>query len=182
MMPLAFLSMLCCLAVDCRYNLLLFSGLVYAGECAEYQCMYGLGIVVMSCHAGPCLVAELLTDHYGLVFFHGVFVEGHFLPGSLTYFYGFLQIIIFHCMLLLHFSWLLDHKQRKSHHNTLSTLSRKLGTLLVYSPAVLGLLFQAMSCRSMCKAYGLTALLLGFGHSWVLLAGVVGVIAVSCRH
>ena len=43
-------------------------------------------------NAGPWYIGELLTGVYGLVGVHGVIVAGHFLPGSLTYLNGVLQV------------------------------------------------------------------------------------------
>ncbi len=37
-------------------------------------------------------MAEVLTGQYGLIGAHGVYVSGHFLPGSMTYLYGYLQV------------------------------------------------------------------------------------------
>ena len=41
---------------------------------------------------GPWYVAEVLTGSYGFIGAHGVYVSGHFLPGSMTYLYGTLQV------------------------------------------------------------------------------------------
>ena len=41
---------------------------------------------------GPWYVGEVLTDVYGLVSVHGVRVAGHFLPGSVTYIHGIIQV------------------------------------------------------------------------------------------
>lgn len=47
---------------------------------------------VLPLNAGPWYIGELLTGVYGLVGVHGVIVAGHFLPGSLTYLNGVLQV------------------------------------------------------------------------------------------
>ena len=46
----------------------------------------------MCLNAGPWYIGELLTGVYGLVGVHGVIVAGHFLPGSMTYLNGVLQV------------------------------------------------------------------------------------------
>ena len=46
----------------------------------------------VSLNGGPWYIGELLTGVYGLVGVHGVIVAGHFLPGSLTYLHGGLQV------------------------------------------------------------------------------------------
>ena len=41
---------------------------------------------------GPWYVGEVLTGVYGLISVHGLYVAGHFLPGSMTYLHGILQV------------------------------------------------------------------------------------------
>jgi hypothetical protein len=41
---------------------------------------------------GPWYFGELLTGVYGSVSVHGVSVGGHFIPGSMTYGHGSLQV------------------------------------------------------------------------------------------
>ncbi|KAB7497226.1 Transmembrane protein 62 [Armadillidium nasatum] len=50
---------------------------------------------------GPWFIGKVLDNHIGVVFAWGTFVYSSYLPGSLTYAYGFLQIIMFQCPLLL---------------------------------------------------------------------------------
>jgi len=40
-------------------------------------------------------VGELLAGHYGFVCMHGVYVMGTFIPGSMTYFNGNIQVCMF---------------------------------------------------------------------------------------
>ena len=41
---------------------------------------------------GPWYVGEILTDVYGFVCVHGVYVMGTLIPGSLTYLHGTMQV------------------------------------------------------------------------------------------
>lgn len=43
---------------------------------------------------GPWAICEIVESRYGAVFVWGVYVNGSFLPGSFTYFYGCLQLIL----------------------------------------------------------------------------------------
>ena len=55
--------------------------------------VYILAVVVSdSAYIGPWYVGEIISGKYGLVTAHGVFVDGHFLPGSMTYFRGAYQV------------------------------------------------------------------------------------------
>ncbi|XP_055598866.1 transmembrane protein 62-like [Uranotaenia lowii] len=42
---------------------------------------------------GPWSFGEVIDGHIGIVFVWGIFVNGAFLPGTLTYFYGFFQLM-----------------------------------------------------------------------------------------
>ncbi|XP_065078386.1 transmembrane protein 62-like isoform X2 [Ochlerotatus camptorhynchus] len=42
---------------------------------------------------GPWSFGEVIDGHVGIVFVWGIFVNGTFLPGTLTYFYGFFQLL-----------------------------------------------------------------------------------------
>lgn len=45
-----------------------------------------------SSFAGPWFIGEVIDGHSGACFAFGVFVDGHFLEGSLTYVVGLLQV------------------------------------------------------------------------------------------
>lgn len=42
---------------------------------------------------GPWSIGELIDGHIGVIFAWGLFVKGSYLPGSLTYLYGFFQLL-----------------------------------------------------------------------------------------
>lgn len=43
---------------------------------------------------GPWAIAEVIDDHYGVIFVWGVYVDGHFMPGSFTYLYAAFQLLL----------------------------------------------------------------------------------------
>ena len=49
-------------------------------------------VCVCVCVIGPWYVGELLEGVYGLVFVHGIAVNGYFISGSLTYLAGVLEV------------------------------------------------------------------------------------------
>lgn len=49
-------------------------------------------IVFPSPPAGPWFIGELIDGHSGACFAFGVFIDGHFLEGSLTYVVGVIQV------------------------------------------------------------------------------------------
>lgn len=42
--------------------------------------------------SGPWFIGELIDGHSGVCFAFGVFIDGHFLEGSLTYVVGVVQV------------------------------------------------------------------------------------------
>lgn len=61
--------------------------------------IYGLYLAV-----GPWSIGEVVDGHMGIVFLWGIFVNGNFLPGSLTYLHGFLQLLLCQVPLLFIYS------------------------------------------------------------------------------
>ena len=50
-------------------------------------------IVGLFCHpTGPWFIGEMIDGHGGACFAFGVFIDGHFLEGSLTYVVGVIQV------------------------------------------------------------------------------------------
>lgn len=56
-------------------------------------------------------MGEIIEDHMGVIFVWGTFIGNMYLPGGLTYAYGFLQLICFHMPLTL---ILAHHVDRRS--------------------------------------------------------------------
>ncbi|CAL8074384.1 unnamed protein product [Calicophoron daubneyi] len=55
---------------------------------------------------GPIFAGYLISGHFGVVFSFGIYIDGHFLPETLTYLYEFIQLTIFFLFsLCYHFSY-----------------------------------------------------------------------------
>lgn len=50
---------------------------------------------------GPWAFGYIVEDNLGIIFAWGIFIRGAYLPGSFTYAYGFLQMLIFQFPLVL---------------------------------------------------------------------------------
>lgn len=53
---------------------------------------------------GPWAIAEVIDDHYGIMFIWGVYIDEHITPGSFTYLYGALQLFLCQLPLIIIFS------------------------------------------------------------------------------
>ena len=42
--------------------------------------------------SGPWFIGELIHDHVGAMFVYGLYIDGQWIPGSLTFYYGILQV------------------------------------------------------------------------------------------
>ena len=41
---------------------------------------------------GPWVIGEMMQGHLGALFVHGMYLKQHWIPGSLTYYYGIMQV------------------------------------------------------------------------------------------
>ena len=51
--------------------------------------------------SGPWFVGEMTRGHLGALFVHGMYVKGHWIPGSLSYYYGIVQVWLFYLFLFV---------------------------------------------------------------------------------
>ena len=51
-----------------------------------------LSLCVCVCVLGPLYMGELIQGTYGFVWTHGVYVSGHFIPGSMTYMHSTIEV------------------------------------------------------------------------------------------
>lgn len=81
------------------YSLLLFNLCTALGETAvtsfktsprEQQSRLGMNAAAF--FSGPWFIGELIDGHKGACFAFGVFIDGHYLEGSLTYVVGVIQV------------------------------------------------------------------------------------------
>ncbi|KAK6304709.1 hypothetical protein J4Q44_G00252950 [Coregonus suidteri] len=56
---------------------------------------YSLMLFNLCAALGPWFIGELIDGHSGACFDFGVFIDGHFIEGSLTYVIGVVQVILF---------------------------------------------------------------------------------------
>lgn len=79
-------------------------GLGATGKCIftfNKCCIYVTEHCIVN-YSGPWFIGEVLTGVYGTVGVHGVSIKGHFIPGSMTYTHGIIQVST-HPIRLIHF-------------------------------------------------------------------------------
>uniref|UniRef100_A0AAQ5ZBQ5 Calcineurin-like phosphoesterase domain-containing protein n=1 Tax=Amphiprion ocellaris TaxID=80972 RepID=A0AAQ5ZBQ5_AMPOC len=118
---------------------------------------------------GPWFIGELIDGHSGACFAFGVFIDGHFLEGSLTYVVGVVQLLFFNMPLTSYLCWSLHHRCRG---NTFRSQFLRPGcrwrTLAVHLFMLLLLTWQAHSCYFLLETYGPMAFFLSPVRTWAL--------------
>uniref|UniRef100_A0A8C1XW88 Transmembrane protein 62 n=1 Tax=Cyprinus carpio TaxID=7962 RepID=A0A8C1XW88_CYPCA len=117
--------------------------------------------ILSSGFSGPWFIGEVIDGHIGACFAFGVFVDGHFLEGSLTYVVGVIQVLFFNMPLTYYLCWSLHHRCRgtsfRSHFcrpgSNWRTLAMHIGMLVL-------MIWQAYSCYFLLETYGLLAFFL----------------------
>jgi len=124
---------------------------------------------------GPWFIGEMTRGHLGALFVHGMYVKKHWIPGSLSYYYGLMQLVLFNLPLTLYLAYFLDINNRPAINKTFGKISprRLLGNLLSFLRKSLGhfvfvalLVWQASSCYNLLYTYGQMAFLLSPAKTW----------------
>ncbi|KAF2362484.1 Calcineurin-like phosphoesterase domain ApaH type [Trinorchestia longiramus] len=133
------------------------------------QIFWPLIIYMLYLPVGPWMVGELLDNEYGVVFSWGTFVYHSFLPGSLTFAYGFALFLFYLLPLLFGLANCIDHRM----HSLF--VRPRLGLLAQLSknvPLVIPLSIQSFLTYLMFLAYGWMCVIIGPIRSWSVVLGL----------
>ncbi|OWK09920.1 TMEM62 [Cervus elaphus hippelaphus] len=121
-------------------------------------------------HKGPWFVGEIIKGKLGCCFSFGIFVDGHFLQGSITFIVGILQLVFFNIPLMVYLCWIL--LQRCFGHSFRSHLrqGKYLQIIPVHLLMLLLYIWHIYSCYFLHMTYGTLALLLSPLRTWLTLA------------
>ncbi|KAK3863323.1 hypothetical protein Pcinc_030893 [Petrolisthes cinctipes] len=118
---------------------------------------------------GPWFIGEVLEGHVGVVFAWGTFVNSSYLPGSLTYGYGFFQMLTFHWPLMLAIAHCADFRFHSLFVDREYSFPRYLCRHLC--PLIL-VTVQMITAYFFWLAYGTMALVLGPLRTWSAFLGL----------
>ncbi|XP_036149395.1 transmembrane protein 62 [Monomorium pharaonis] len=107
---------------------------------------------------GPWTVGEIIEDHIGVIFVWGTFIGNMYLPGGLTYAYGFLQLICFHVPLTLTLAHHVDRRLREVECS--SRAVSKFRMIWRFLPILILIFLQFVMGYILYLEYGTTAILL----------------------
>ncbi|KAL0969754.1 hypothetical protein UPYG_G00231840 [Umbra pygmaea] len=130
---------------------------------------YSLTVFNLCTALGPWFIGELIDGHSGVCFSFGVFIDGHFLEGSLTYVVGFMQLVFFNMPLTCYLCWSLHLRSRgNSFQSQFFRSASRWRTLLVHSAMLLLLVWQSYSCYFLLETYGHLAFFLSPVRTWAV--------------
>ncbi|XP_039744291.1 transmembrane protein 62 isoform X2 [Pteropus medius] len=118
---------------------------------------------------GPWFIGEITKGKMGCCFSFGIFVDGHFLQGSVTFIVGILQLAFFNIPLMAYLCWSL--LQRCFGHNFRSHLrqGKYLKIIPVHLLMLLLYFWQIYSCYFLHMTYGTIALFFSPLRIWLTL-------------
>ncbi|KAG5331204.1 TMM62 protein, partial [Acromyrmex charruanus] len=119
---------------------------------------YGLVLYTLYFAIGPWTMGEIIEDHTGVIFVWGTFIGNMYLPGGLTYAYGFLQLLCFHLPLTITLAHHIDRRLRDA--ECPSRVSSKFHTVWRFLPILIIILLQFVLGYFLYLEYGTTAILL----------------------
>uniref|UniRef100_A0A8C8Z722 Transmembrane protein 62 n=1 Tax=Prolemur simus TaxID=1328070 RepID=A0A8C8Z722_PROSS len=130
---------------------------------------YSVLLLTLYTVLGPWFFGEIIDGKLGCCFSFGIFVNGHFLQGSLTFVAGILQLVFFNIPLMAYLCWSLLH--RCFGHNFRSHLhqGKYLKIISVHLLMLLLYIWQVHSCYFLYVTYGTLAFLFSPLRTWLTL-------------
>ncbi|XP_066198327.1 transmembrane protein 62 isoform X2 [Saccopteryx leptura] len=118
---------------------------------------------------GPWFIGEIAKGKMGCCFSFGIFVDGRFLQGSITFMVGILQLAFFNIPLMAYLCWSL--LQRCFGHNFRSHLRQGKYLKIIPVHLLMSLLYiwQIYSCYFLLMTYGTVAFFLSPLRTWLTL-------------
>ncbi|XP_016000441.2 transmembrane protein 62 isoform X4 [Rousettus aegyptiacus] len=118
---------------------------------------------------GPWFIGEITDGKMGCCFSFGIFVDGHFLQGSVTFVVGILQLVFFNIPLMAYLCWSL--LQRCFGHNFRSHLrqGKYLKIIPIHLLMLLLYFWQIYSCYFLQMTYGTIAFFFSPLRIWLTL-------------
>ncbi|KAL5279472.1 TMEM62 family protein [Megaselia abdita] len=132
--------------------------------------------------AGPWAFGEVIDGHWGVVFLWGILIRGSFQPGTLTYMYGFFQLVFCQIPLTFVYASLLDQKFRSigayypsttpiANKKTFRSFLKKVN--LSHLNFVMVILMELVLAGIFWWAYGTLAFVIGPLRTWSVVLHII---------
>lgn len=123
---------------------------------------------------GPWVICEITDGYYGAVFVWGVYLNGMFLPGSLTYIYGFAQLLLCKLPLIWFYTKCVSKRYYQAigmptkNHRGWWCSTRKISKAVFFSIIAIEILLSIF----FGILYGAVAFFLGFFRTWSVILNI----------
>lgn len=119
---------------------------------------------------GPWSIGEVIDGHIGVVFVWGIFVNNAFLPGTLTYLYGFFQLMLCQLPLTIIFA---NNVTRRFYRRGTEKNYGWMVALWRNAPFILIMAVEVLLAGIFWNSYGLLAFIITPLRAWSILLNVV---------
>ncbi|XP_059485481.1 transmembrane protein 62-like [Neocloeon triangulifer] len=130
---------------------------------------FPLTIYALYLTIGPWSIGEVIENHTGIIFAWGMVINGSYLPGSLTYAYGFIQLFTYHFPLTLYLAHTADKRFQMLYVFDNCSM---LGYLYRHLPFIFIVAVQMAYAYFFWLAYGTLAFVLGPLRTWSVILGI----------
>lgn len=126
---------------------------------------------------GPWAIGEVIDGYVGIIFVWGIFVNNSFLPGSLTYLYGFFQLIF--CQLPLIFIYASEISKRLNELNGIkqseskSKFKTQMKRYFNHLPFIFVITVEIILAFFFWWAYGILAFIVGPFRTWSVIFNIL---------
>lgn len=114
---------------------------------------------------GPWMYCEIADGQYGFIFASGIYVDDVFLPGSFTFMFGFVQLLLFQCPLIWVFAKCVAQQYykmigmpAKNHRGCARNFSKILFYFIIT--------FEILICILFCTMSGMVSFISGIFQTW----------------
>lgn len=121
---------------------------------------------------GPWSIGEVIDGHMGIIFSWGIYVNGGYLPGSLTYLYGFFQLLLCQFPLICIFANCVDTRYRQ-YVGLAEPAKGYCGRKCLHAPFFIIIAVEVILAIFFWNAYGTLAFLLGPFRTWSVVMNAV---------
>lgn len=122
---------------------------------------------------GPWSIVEVVDGHIGYVFFHGIYLNGGYIPNALSCLYGFFQLMLCQLPMTFIFATLVNKRYCKYMGIERKTKSSLLLRKLSHAPFFIIIFVEIVLTIVFGTDYGLVALLLSPFRTWSVIMNII---------
>uniref|UniRef100_A0A2M3ZKX5 Putative transmembrane protein 62 n=1 Tax=Anopheles braziliensis TaxID=58242 RepID=A0A2M3ZKX5_9DIPT len=119
---------------------------------------------------GPWSIGEIIDGHMGVVFVWGIFVNNAFLPGTLTYLYGFFQLMLCQLPLTIIFA---NNTTRRFYRRDMEKNHGWIETLWKNATFILIMTVEVLLAAIFWHSYGLLAFIIAPLRVWSIVMNII---------